>query len=110
MDLVFKVFGGVFILLLLTVTGMGIIHSSIEANAADNFYSEAIKKMSESHFSDAVIDECISNANQRGYELTVDTYFVNGSKRKAGVVTMRYPFSLCVLGIERTYDLQSDVW
>ncbi len=110
MDIIFKGFGGVFILLLLTFTGVGIIHSTMEANAADQYYSETIKQISESNFSDAVISECKKHATERGYGLCVDTYYVNGSKRKHGVVSMTYPFSLPILGIEKEYDLKSDVW
>ena len=110
MDLIIKAFGGVFVLLLLAVSGVQMIHSTIEANEADNFFSEATKMMSESRFAESVVSECVENAKQRGYELSVTPYYINGSKRKCGSVSMQYLFELPMFGIIKEYQLENDVW
>lgn len=110
MDTVLKTFTGIFLLLLLTSVSVGLIGATLSANAAEMFYSDASKRISVSNFSSHVIEECISDAKERGYELSVDTGEVNGSRKRIGKGKMSYTFSIPILSIQKEYQIESNIW
>lgn len=110
MDTVLKAFMGIFLLLLLTAISVGLIGATIKADEADYFFSETAKKISVSHFSDEVIMECKDNAKEKGYQLTVKTFDVNGSGKKVGKGSLLYEFCVPILGIKKQYRIESNIW
>ena len=110
MDIIFKAFCGVFIFMLLSFTGMQMIQSTMDAAAAENYYSMVSKRISESHFSPEVVYECTEDAKSKGYSLQVLTYNVNGSREIYGHIKMNYEFILPILGISREYCLENEIW
>ena len=97
METIFKVFTGVFVLMMLTAGGIGLIGATLNANAADHFYSDASKRISVSHFSKDVIEECEKEAKEKGYVLDVKTYQVSDTKKQYGSGKLTYDFSIPVL-------------
>ena len=110
MDTVLKTFTGIFLLLLLTAVSVGLIGATLSANAAEMFYSDVSKRISVSNFSSHVIEECILDAKNRGYELSIDTKEVNSSKKRVGTGHMIYTFSVPILSIQKEYQIESNIW
>ncbi|MCR4673758.1 MAG: hypothetical protein K5675_02015 [Lachnospiraceae bacterium] len=110
MDTVLKAFSGVFMLLLLTAVSVGLIGACLSANAADSYYSDVSKRVSVSNFSDGVILECVNEAKEKGYELEIETSEVNGSGKRVGVGKMTYDFKIPIIGIEKEYLIESNLW
>ena len=110
MDTVLKTFTGIFLLLLLTAVSVGLIGATLSVNAAEMFYSEVSKKISVSNFSNHVIEECVTDARNHGYGLSIDTSEVNKSGKKVGKGKMIYTFSVPILNIQKEYQIESNIW
>ncbi|MCR5397230.1 MAG: hypothetical protein K6E64_07145 [Lachnospiraceae bacterium] len=110
MDTVLKSFSGLIIIMLFASVGIGLIFATLYANGADNYYSQVSGKISASHFADSVIQECIEDAKEKGYELTVTKRQVNGTKQYVGEGNLTYQFQIPILGIQKEYNVQGMIW
>lgn len=105
---------GVFFLIILVFTGMGIAGALVHASEAQNFKMEVIERLEDCNYESEVIDACFQEAVERGLELSVKLYYSDGnivtftqsgiSEQNRGIVTsgkvsVRYAFQIPFLHI-----------
>ena len=73
MEQFIKAFLAVFLMILLTFSGVGIIGASIDAAHAEKFAAKVADTIEASNYADKVINECKTKSNEAGYKsLTVN--------------------------------------
>lgn len=77
MNQVVKSFLGIFFLLVLIFTGVGIISAQINVSAALDYKSAVVTQLENSNYSPTVMNACIQQAADSGYVLEIRT-FVKG--------------------------------
>lgn len=108
MESIFKGFLGMFFLLILSFTGVGLIEASIDARKADSFLSEAVELIEAGHYRDAVIDACASDAKSRGYELDID--IVENERGECfGTAKLSYSYRVPLLGLSQEHMAVADI-
>lgn len=103
METIIKSFVGMFFALLLLLLGAGLIAASVNARNAGSFAADCASRIENSDFADSVIESCRQEAEDRGYELTVDVSEKVGQPEvKYGRLKLSYPFRIPLTGIART--------
>jgi len=74
MNQVVKSFLGIFFLLVLLFTGVGIISAQIHVSAALDYKSAVVTQLENSNYSPAVMNACITQATESGYTLEIRTF------------------------------------
>ena len=93
----------VFMIIIIAASGTGMVVANNESTAAGEYLEEVALVISESNYSDAIIQECIAEADQNGYTLTVD---MAGSSepgmRRYAEVTLEYSYEMKLFGVSDT--------
>lgn len=110
MSQVFKSFMGVFFILVLLFTGIGIISAQIEVSHALNYKSDIITELENSNYSPEVMNACITQASANGYALEIRTFVDGGGSKVYSLpdvsdtadvvmaeVVLTYPFKMIFL-------------
>lgn len=106
MSIIFKAFIAILSALFIVVSGFSITLGFSDAVAANNYMEQVSVLIMESYYNDAVIAECIDDAADNGYTLSVN---VEG-ERKAGAakymkIEMKYDFELKLFGYKQTKSI-----
>lgn len=110
MEVVVKSFWGIFCLMLLTVTGLGLAESVVTERSADTFAAGCQQRIEASCCSSEVIEACIRDAEKQSYNLEVEVYGLEeGNARDYGVMTMRYDCGIPFMGLKRERVICADL-
>ena len=98
MSQIIKTYTGLFFLLLQSMTGMGIVAASTVAGAAQNYHAQVITQVECSNFNEAVMEECVRQAEEQGYGLKITplVYDERNQVRMAEVV-LEYQYAVPLL-------------
>lgn len=90
----------IFLIIIIAASGVGVVSANNESIAAGEYLEEVAIVISESNYSTSVIQECIEEAVQNGYTLTVDMTGAGepGMKRYAEV-TLAYSYDMKLFGV-----------
>ena len=111
MEVIIKSFIGVFCLMLLTVTGIGITSTSVSARNANAFLTASAERIETAHFAEDVIEACQADAREMDYDLSVEVYRPGGSKQAAyGSMTLTYDYGISFFDLENTRRIAVDLW
>ena len=111
MEVIVKSFIGIFCLLLLTVTGIGITSASVASRNADSFLSSCVERMEASHYAKNVVEACQADAKTQNYDLQVEWSTRAGKERAAyGNVALTYVYGMPFFDLENTRVLHAELW
>lgn len=79
MEQIIKTYLGLFMILLMTVTGIGIVAAEMEVTRAREFKSDVIVELENSDYNVNVLDACMDQAEEIGYDLAVTLYGEDGT-------------------------------
>ena len=90
----------VFLVILIVFSGVSIVIANNESTAANDYLEEVALVISESNYSTSVIQECIDEATENGYTLTVNVVGSSspGMKRYAEI-TLEYDYEVGMFGV-----------
>ena len=74
MSQVIKAFTGIFFLMLLTLLGSGIVSAQLDSAYARDYKEAVVAEIENSGFCESVMNACITQAREDGYELTMTVY------------------------------------
>lgn len=74
MSQVVRAFTGIFFLMLLTLLGSGIIGAQLESSYARDYKEAVVAELENSGLSTTVMNACMRQARENGYELTLWIY------------------------------------
>lgn len=74
MSQVIKAFTGVFFLMLLTLLGSGIVSAQLDSAYARDYKEAVVAEIENSGFCESVMNACLTQAREDGYELTMTIY------------------------------------
>ena len=100
MESIFKGFLGIFFLLILSFTGIGLIEASLYARLADSYLSKTVSRIEASHFSQKVKTACIEDAKKRGYKLELKLS-KNDADEYYGTAYLEYVYEVPMLGLSQ---------
>lgn len=106
MEMIVKAFTGLFFILMVIYLGVGFIAASITARGAEDFMASCTQRMEASNMATSVVNSCISDAEDQGYELKVS---VHGTGDRYGVAELTYEYKLPILGISSDHVITSDM-
>ena len=78
MSQVMKGFMGIFLLLLLAVSALGLLGGFLQVLRAQSFHSGVICELEDSDYASAVIEECLQKGKENGYALEVTVFYKTG--------------------------------
>ena len=78
MSQVMKGFTGVFLLLLLSVSALGLLGGFLQVLRAQSFHSNVICELEDSDYAPAVIEECLQKGEENGYTLVITLFYKTG--------------------------------
>lgn len=87
----------------LVATGSSIATTQQELNNVNSYFDDVTTTIAESHYSQAVINECIEEAKENGYELRVDV--IEGSEPGQllyAKAEMEYKYQIGLFGVSET--------
>ncbi len=108
MDSIFKSFLGVFFLVILSCTGIGLLEASIEARGADSYLSRVVSQVEAGHYSEQVIKAAKSDARARGYELEIELD-ENDRGECCGIARLTYVYRVPLLGLSQSHVACADI-
>lgn len=110
MEVVIKVFSGVFFVVCLAALGAGVVGASADARNANLFAAECGARIEDSHYAESVIEACRQDAEKMGYELTVGLYEPKGWGRPmGGSYSLTYRYEIPIVGIGRQCVVRGDL-
>lgn len=74
MSQIMKAFMGIFIILFMVFSSMGVLGAFLQVERALEFHSSVIDELENSDYADVVLENCLKEAEQYGYELEVTMY------------------------------------
>ncbi len=111
MEVIIKSFIGIFCLMLLTVTGIGITATSVSARNANAFLTASAERIEAAHFAKNVIEACQADAEEMDYGLSVEVYRPGESKQAAyGSLALTYAYGIPFFNLENSRTIQADLW
>lgn len=103
MEQIFKTFTALVLIFLMTFVGIGIITASIDASNAEDFASTIASVVESSNFSEDVITDCKSKAEESNYTLLIDPLDSNGDGYyDIAEIIIEYDYSIPILNIVGT--------
>ena len=85
-----------------------IIGANLDATQAQNAYTTYCSQIQDSNCADSVVSSCISDAEAKGYKLTVNVTQDDYGNRFADVI-MAYDYDIKVLGVDEVIFLRGHV-
>ena len=79
MSQIMKTFLGLFLILFMTAAGTGILSVFLSVTEAQSFYYMVLDELENSNYAQPVLEECLREADQKGYELVMTIYLEDGS-------------------------------
>lgn len=93
------------ILAVLAFVGISFITVNIDIVNARDAQASYVAEIENADLSPSVIQKCKDNAAEQGYELVVDLTDVGN--RATAKVTLRYKYSMAILGTSQTHTIVS---
>lgn len=110
METIVKAFTGLFFSLLIVYLGVGLISASVEARNADSFAADCVAKIENSNYASEVIKACKEDAKALGYELKIETFQTEGSKKQAyGILDLTYRYAIPIIGLNKEQYICADI-
>lgn len=78
MSQIMKVFIGIFMVLFMTASSMGVLGAFLQVTKAQNYHAMIIDEMENSDYCASVCEECFRIADASNYRLTITFYQENG--------------------------------
>lgn len=91
-------------LMLFMWIGVTYVSQNIQYSCAKQFFNSAIEQMENYNFQQAVLDQCKKNAEQKGYQLTVET-FSDATHTDARVI-LNFEFYYPVIQVSKHYTIE----
>ena len=105
MKKIFEVFLEVFLMLFFVILITGAVSAALDTENAKSYKSDVIAEIENSNFSDTVISECISQAAEEGYTLTVNKIVTDAATNKQiAEVVLKYKYTFSLLGIDNEHQ------
>ena len=79
MEQVIKTYLGIFLMMLLSTVGIGIVAAEAQICQSRNFKSDVVVELENSNYNREVINACIKQADELGYQLQVNLYEDSGA-------------------------------
>ncbi len=110
MDIIIKSFVGTFFIMVIAVLGFNVNAQALQSCQADSFAADCVSRIEASDFAQGVIEACIAEAEERGYELAVETYSVDGSSVISyGTLKLTYEYTVPLLGSTTEHYVTADL-
>ncbi len=110
MDIIIKSFVGTFFIMMVAVLGFNINAQALQSCQADSFAAACVTRIESADYAQAVIDACISEAQEKGYQLEVKTYTAGSSGLVSyGTLKLTYTYTLPLLGSTTTHYVTADL-
>lgn len=118
MEQIIKAFTGIFFLMLLFSLGIGILSAQLQAEEAKEYKAAVVSELENSNFSPSVINGCISQAKEQGYELAITVYqtehimtYQDATARDTSgaymaEVVLHYPYEIGVLNSRNMHSIR----
>lgn len=78
MSQIMKAFTGIFMVLFITATSMGVLGAFLQVTKAQNYHAMIIDEIENSDYYVGVCEECYKLAKESNYRLTITFYHENG--------------------------------
>lgn len=100
-DSVFKVVLTVLLSIAVVLSGTSLVAANVDVVVANNYFDDVATVISESNYSESVIQDCIDDATENGYTLTVNVIGSTepGMKRYAEL-TFEYYYQIALFGVK----------
>lgn len=79
MEQMIKTYLGIFLIMMMTVIGIGIVSAEVEITRARDFKSDLIVEMENSDYNVNVLNACMKQAKEIGYGLEITLFGDDGS-------------------------------
>lgn len=101
MDTIWKIIITGIVIIGIAATGIGITMGNADVTTANNYFQEISNIIIESNYSDSVIQECIDEAAENGYDLRVTVHGTStpGTKKYAEAV-FEYTYKIPIINVE----------
>lgn len=107
MGQVLKAYLGIFFLLLIGLVGIGVVTAGAEVTAARNYHADVISEIECSNFNSSVMDACKSQAQAKGYQLTVaDMVYDAESNQQVAEVILSFDYAIPVLNLVSNREIR----
>lgn len=90
MEAIVKAFFGVFLMLLLSMIGFGLIAVSIDIRNAEFYATTVSDKIRAANYMEQVVEQCEEEAKAQGYTLTTEVYRSEDGSTKYGNLILDY--------------------
>lgn len=90
---------------IITLTASCLITFQLQITAARNFHANCISRIQSSYYNTNVINECKSEASDRGYTLTVQDVSIY-KDRKDVLVKLDYKASMLLFDLEKETSIE----
>lgn len=122
MSQIIKAFMGVFLILFMAATAMGILSAYMEVMSAQDMQARMVDEIENSDFNEGVIRECFVRCSDAGYELAVTLFMEDSAVLTAhsagevyggygnvdlAKVELKFPFRVAFFGINNTHTFVS---
>ncbi len=81
MSQIMKTFLGLFLIMFMTVTSVGILSGFLSVISAQNQYAQIVNELEDSNYDSDVIDECFNNVNRKNQKLHLTLYLSDNTIR-----------------------------
>ena len=102
LDIAFKAFIGVLSAVIIIGSGLGVTTGFSQTVAADNYMEAVSKVIVESNYSPSVINQCIQEAAENDYVLTVELQdAIKAGVKNYAKITLTYYFEIRLFGLRQ---------
>lgn len=104
MEQITKTFLGIYMILLLTFSGISIISASLDASHAEQYVADVANVIEASNFSTDMIDQLRANASAKGYNVTITPIDTNNNGLyDMAEIILEYKYSIPFLNVNDSY-------
>ena len=110
METVLKTYLGFFFMIAMLFLGSGILSSSLSARNANSMAMNYATRIEQANYATSVINEIKAEAEDLGYSVTVDVKTsANNTYSHYGLLTLRYKYTIPILGISQVHNAIVDL-
>ena len=110
METVIKTYIGFFFMMAMLFLGSGIISASLESRNANAYANNFATRIENSNYSSAVVEQCRTEAQALGYNLTVTVKTSsNNAYAHYGLLTLNYQYRIPIIGVYQVHNAIVDL-
>ena len=110
METVIKTYMGFFFMVSMLFLGSGVLSSSLQSRNANAYANNYATRIENANYAASVIQECREEAQANGYGLSVDVKTSsNNTYSHYGLLTLRYRYSIPLIGVFQTHNAVVDL-